>query len=80
MLLGVRSTVLGVIEQARSNKYVCHSSMERCMLLTLFPLRLLKSSLEAQVDIIVPHGAETSALALLQRESMFSYTLLIFVG
>ncbi|KZP15924.1 isoleucyl-tRNA synthetase [Athelia psychrophila] len=58
VLLGVRSTVLGVIEQARSNK-------------------LLKSSLEAQVDIIVPHGVETSALALLRREKDFLKTLFI---
>lgn len=72
MLLGVRSTVLGVIEQARGGKYVWLSSMQRFMSLKLFPCRLLKSSLEAQVDIIMPHGVETSALALLQRESMCS--------
>lgn len=40
VLLGVRSTVLGVIEQARSNKYFLLSSMKWCMLLKIASMQV----------------------------------------
>lgn len=61
-LLRVRSVVLLLLERARGNKSAVVDASNQNQ-------RLLKSSLEAEVDIILPEGADRTTLgALLQRE------------
>ncbi|KAG6887858.1 hypothetical protein C0992_010462 [Termitomyces sp. T32_za158] len=61
-LLRVRSVVLLLLERARGNKSAAVDACNQNQ-------RLLKSSLEAEVDIILPEGADRTILgALLQRE------------
>ncbi|KAG6885563.1 hypothetical protein C0993_012806 [Termitomyces sp. T159_Od127] len=64
-LLRVRSVVLLLLERARGNKSAVVDASNQNQ-------RLLKSSLEAEVDIILPEGADRTNLgALLQREDAF---------
>jgi len=67
-LLQVRSTVLGLLEQARGR---------RCVVLSVVifrqlngNIRQLSSSTEAEVDIILP-GVETDLTRLIMREGQF---------
>ncbi|KAG6820906.1 hypothetical protein H0H93_009680 [Arthromyces matolae] len=61
-LLRIRGVVLLLLERARGNKSASIDPSGNA-------LRLLKSSLEAEVDIILPEGAEGTSLgSLLQRE------------
>ncbi|KAG6872580.1 hypothetical protein C0995_008647 [Termitomyces sp. Mi166 len=65
-LLRVRGVVLLLLERARGNKSAAVDTSSQHQ-------RLLKSSLEAEVDIILPEGADSTNLgALLQREGEFS--------
>jgi hypothetical protein len=79
-MLRVRSVVLGLIEKARLNKYAFPSDLlfENLKFATLGK-RQLKSSLEAEVDIVIPNDdAEASQVfELLQREGgMWSFFIM----
>jgi hypothetical protein len=69
ILLGVRSTVLGLLEKARSDK--CASFFHPFSNIDLFR-RLLKSSLEAEVDLIITgdevRGEDVVTKALTEHE------------
>lgn len=66
-LLRIRSVVLGTIEKARGNKCV-HQSKLSCFWLIVIGNRQLKSSLEAEVDIIIPRDDASPVFELLERE------------
>lgn len=67
-LLGVRSAVLSLLEQARRQKSVQTQPCECDIVLMTF-YRHIKSSLEAEVKIIYPSGDENERLVqLLKRE------------
>ncbi|KAG6854411.1 hypothetical protein C0991_006953 [Blastosporella zonata] len=70
-LLRVRAVVRLLLERARGNKSAAIDG-------TGTSHKVLKSSLEAEVDIILPNGADGTSLgALLQREESFLKTLFI---
>ncbi|KAG5716151.1 Isoleucyl-tRNA synthetase [Termitomyces sp. T112] len=70
-LLRVRGVVLLLLERARGNKSAAADPSRQNQ-------KLIKSSLEAEVDIILPEGADRTGLgALLQREENFLKTLFI---
>ncbi|KAG6831068.1 hypothetical protein H0H92_012991 [Tricholoma furcatifolium] len=71
-LLRVRSVVRLLLERARGNKSASADAVDRK------GAQVLKSSLEAEVDIILPEGAyDTDLRVLLQREENFLKTLFI---
>ncbi|KAG6909906.1 hypothetical protein DXG01_014426 [Tephrocybe rancida] len=73
-LLRVRGVVRLLLERARGNKSAAVDPFDPANT----HHKVLKSSLEAEVDIILPDGAEGTGLAsLLQREENFLKTLFI---
>jgi hypothetical protein len=83
-LLRVRSVVLGLIEKARRSKYVFPLDLCKFLLLliTILRKRQLKSSLEAEVDLILPSddGEASHVWELLQREGMPSFSNIEGIG
>lgn len=79
-LLLVRGAVLALLEKARGDKYVEPASTLIIVLIVLFvKRRILKSSLEAEVDLILPEDAANSSLVdLLQREGIHQMLYLFF--
>ena len=68
-LLRVRGTVLSLLEQARGDKYDLSPLYGLTLLTRCSDHRRVKSSLEAEVDVVIPLDAAGTDLAeLLQRE------------
>lgn len=82
-LLRVRGAVLALLEKARGDQCVeqpAHSSLYSFNPLSI-KSRILKSSLEAELDLILPEDTANSSLVdLLQREGASDVLALLWSG